>query len=263
MWKQCSCFLLGAVFFASCAMAQAPGVVKDTTRGTMKKGATMTSEQMAQHWQENLARCLLLSDQGQVLIGDFALERAQNPEVRQFAQAMVKNHNEWIAKLEPFVPDAPNTDALNKRVYAIFTELKSEKGTVPVTSETGETSRKAEVPALATNGSEKTTGMEAKHFMHMIPAMQQQMVENCVAYTQWEFSQLDKNQFDKAYIDWQIFSHINALAKLKTLQNFAPAKLKPIIESETTAVQSNLEQAKNICKQLQGKTAASARGGSY
>jgi predicted outer membrane protein len=249
MWKKSLCICVGVVFVAGVALAQAPGVMQDNPRGTAKEGDTASANQMAQHWQQNVARCLLLDNQGQVILGEFALERAQNPEVRQFAQSMVKGHNECVAKLQRLVPDALTTDALNKRVVAVRTQIKSDKGTMPVSSETGEMARKME-----STGDQKNMG---KNFMHMIPAMQQQMAENCLAYKQAELSNLDKDEFDRAYISLQVFTHVDALAKLKTFENFAPADLKPIITSEISAVQSHLDEAKNICKQLHGKISAS------
>jgi predicted outer membrane protein len=249
MLKKSLCVFLGVVFAAGLALAQSPGVMKDNPRGTMKEGDAASADQMAQHWQQNVARCLLLDNQGQVVLGEFALERAQNPEVRQFAQSMVKGHNECVAKLQRFVPDALTTDALNKQVMAIRAQIKSEKGTMPVSSEMGDMSRKME-----SVGDQKNMG---KNFMHMIPAMQQQMAENCLAYKQAELSNLDKDEFDRAYVGLQIFTHVDALAKLRTFENFAPADLKPIITSEISAVQSHLDEAKKICKQLNGKSATS------
>jgi predicted outer membrane protein len=241
MWKKVLCVFLSVVCVACIAIAQAPAVTTDKPRDTMKSGDTATPEQMAQHWKQNVARCILLDNQGAVILNEFALEKLQNPEVRQFAQSMVKGHNEWVAKLQRFVPDAPSTDALSKRVYAIRNQIKSEKGTMPVSAETGEGARRME------NMNEKDMG---KHFMHMIPAMQQQMAENCLAYMQAELSNVDKDQFDKAYIGLQVFTHVADLAKLRTFENFAPADLKPIITSEINTVQSHLGEARNLCKQL-------------
>jgi predicted outer membrane protein len=240
MWKKVLCVFLGVVCVACLALAQAPAVTTDNPRDTVRSDENATPEPMAQHWRQNVARCILLDNQGAVILNEFALEKLQNPEVRQFAQSMVKGHNEWVAKLQRFVPDAPSTDALSKRVYAIRNQIKSEKGTMPVSSEIGE-GRRME------NMNEKDMG---KHFMHMIPAMQQQMAENCLAYMQAELSNVDKDQFDKAYIGLQIFAHTADLAKLKTFENFAPADLKPIITSQINTVQSHLEEARSLCKQL-------------
>jgi predicted outer membrane protein len=262
MRKQLLGAILAGVFCAGIAFAQGP-VMKDQSRDMAKEEHSMSPEKMAQHWQENTARCLLLGNQAEVLMSEFALEHVQNPELKEFAQSMVKNHNECIAKLERYVPGAPSTEALGKWASTVRSELKMDKGTMPVSSEMGDTSKKMEPPMSSMAHEGKMMGMEGKNFMHAIPAMQQQMAANCIAYTQAELSQLDKDRFDRAYLGQQIFFHIDTLAKLKALENFSPAELKPIIDSEITATQTHLEQAKNICKQWDAKTAKSENKKNY
>jgi predicted outer membrane protein len=212
-------------------------------------GNPMTPEKMAQHWQQNTARCLLLGDQEQVLLGEFAAERAQNPEVKQFAQAMVKNHSGCITKLEQFAPGSLTTEELKKRAYAIQMEVKSEKATTPVSSDTDESVR-------------ATMSMAGKQPMQMVASMQQEMAENCLALTQAELAKVDAEQFDKAYMSQQVFSHIATLAKLRTMESYVSPALKPIIEAEETAVRAHLEEAKKICKQLDTKTVSQTMGSS-
>jgi predicted outer membrane protein len=247
---------LGVAVLTSYAVAQVPGTMRENE--TTTQGQAMTSDQMAQMWQQNAARCMLLDNQAGVLINEFSLERIQNPEVKQFAQSLVKDHNDLVAKLQRFVPGSLTTDAVSKRVSAIRAQLKSEKGTMPVTTEAGDSSRRTEVPAPAVTEDQGRMSMEGKNMMQIIPAMQQTMAENCVAFTEAELSQVDKDQFDKAYIGQQIYAHVDALAKLKTMETFAPASLKPIIQSASTTVQSHLDQAKNICKQLDEKKSSSS-----
>lgn len=260
MGKRILFVFLTVVAVAGIAFAQqVPGTLQDNTRDTMRsdEGAPsqMTPEQMKQHWQQNVARCLLLDNQGEVLINEFALERIQSPEVRQFAQTMVKDHNEMINKLQRFVPNAPTTDAVNKRISAIRMQLKSEKGTMPVTTDTDENNRRTEVPSPSMNGDREKMLMEGKNFMQLIPALQQTMAENCVAYTEAELSQMDKDMFDKAFMGQQIFNHVDALAKLRAMETFAPANVKPVVQQAIPIVQHHLDDARNICKQLENKTA--------
>lgn len=244
MWKNILfVFVLGGLLVGY-VVAQPGEPVQDNPGAMASSREALTPEQMAQHWQQNTARCLLLGDQEQVLMGEFAAERAQSPEVKAYAQSMVKSHNECIAKLQKFAPDSMSTEELGKRAYACQLEMKSEKATTPVTSEMDE-------------GTPKAMSKGGQHPMRMFAAMQQKMAENCLALTQSELSQVDKDRFDKAYIGQQIFSHIATLAKLKTMESFASAELKPIIESEEAAVRGHLDQAKNMCKQLDAKVVSS------
>jgi predicted outer membrane protein len=101
------------------------------------------------------------------------------------------------------------------------------------------------------------------HMMQMMTTISQQMAENCIALTESELSQVDKDQFDRAFIGQQICSHIATLAKLKTLEPYAPVELKSYIESAEKVTRAHLDQAKNICKQWDSKSSASTNRGSY
>src|SRR5688572_11371786 len=45
---------------------------------------------------QHIAVCLLLGNQEEVALGQFAQDRAQHPEVKQFAQMMAQEHQEAI-----------------------------------------------------------------------------------------------------------------------------------------------------------------------
>jgi predicted outer membrane protein len=247
MWKNLFLALLLVSLFAVYAIAEPPAVTPDNPGNAAPTGENMTPEQKSQQWQQNVARCLLLGNQEQVLMGQFAAERAQSPEVKQFAQSMVKSHNEWIAKLQQYAPNTLTTEELGKRAYAIQQQLQSENTTMPAATDTEGNMRKM----MTTDG---------QHPMRMVAAMQQKMAENCLAYTQAELAQVDKDRFDHAYIGQQIFSHVATLAKLRTMAPYVSAELKPIIEQEEKDVRAQLDQAKNICKQFETKM-MSQKGG--
>jgi predicted outer membrane protein len=254
MLKNFYCALLGIVVLAGFAL---PGTVKGDEKSSMKEGSSMTSEEAAKHWEQGLAKCLLLGNQEEVLMGEFASERAQSDDVRQFAQQMVKKHNEAIAKLERYAPGAMDTEALGKRVESARSDWKSGKESMPVSSESEDNSKKT--GSSSNKNSEKNRGQtDFQHPMHAMSAIQQQMAENCIAIAQSELSQLDKDQFDRAYMSQQICAHVMTLAKLKTLQAYAPADLKPLIESEEKTTRSHLDEAKKICKRLESKSETSA-----
>lgn len=252
MWRKIVCVLLSCVFVAGFAFAQA---VSDRENSrSANEGTNMTPEQVAQHFQQHLAKGILCGNQMQILLGEFASERAQNPEVKQFAQMMVKNHRDMVAKLDRLAPNSVNTETLGKRVLALQNQWKSELGTTPVTSETGGESRMSNPSDMT---SEK---MNEQNPMHKFAALEQKFLENVVALTEVELGQVDKSRFDRAYIDQQIGSHIIMLAKLKTLEPYASGDLKPLIEQAEKVTRAHLDQAKNICKQLESNEATAKRG---
>jgi putative membrane protein len=51
----------------------------------------------------DLAACLLTSNKGEVELGKLAVDRATDPEVKEFAQKMVKDHTAQVEKLQQVV----------------------------------------------------------------------------------------------------------------------------------------------------------------
>lgn len=241
MWKIVSILLVLGVIVAGYAVAQPYGTQGNDRNAPATSGTTMTPDQKAQRCQQMAARCLLLGNQEQVILGKFAADKAQTSEVKAFAESMVKRHTKCIAKLQPLAPGAIATEDLEKQAYAIQERMKASNESMPASSATDESMR-------------RSATMDDQHPMHMISEMQRRMAENCIALTETELSQCDKDNFDRAYINQQIFSHVATLAKLVTMAPYASAELKPIIESEEKAVRSHLDEAKKICKHLNTRT---------
>jgi hypothetical protein len=254
MWKWLLCGFLVVVCCVGYVVAQRPMVTPDNPRTTpypsnaTKEGQTMGQEQWAQHLQQHLATCLLLGNQEQILINDFAVSRLQNAEVKKFATTMASNCKDMVAKLQRFAPNAPNTEMLGRRVSGI--RLGMNEGVFhPIAwGNDGVASDSSN-----TQGS-NVVGME-KEPAKIFSAIQQGAVENCIALTEHEFSQVDKKMFDGAYIGQQFYAHVALLAKLRAIEPYVTGDLKPIVDTSLKTVQSNLDQIKNFCKQMHGNAA--------
>lgn len=240
MWKTVTILLILGVIVAGYAVAQPYATPATDPNTPATSGTTVTPDQKAQQCQQMTARCLLLGNQEQVILGKYAAKRAQSAEVKAFAASMVKQHTECIAKLEPLAPGSIATTDLEKQAYAIQVQLKGMKEPLPTSSETNESTGK-----LMTE--------EDQHPMQMFANIQRRMAENCIALTKSELSQVDKNDFDRAYISQQVFSHVSTLAKLMTMAPYASAELKPIIEAEEKSVRTHLDEAKSICRHLDAR----------
>ena len=58
--------------------------------------------QMAGNADSQLARCLIGDNQGEIALGKLAQERAQDKDVKQFAEMMVRDHQQFVQQLERF-----------------------------------------------------------------------------------------------------------------------------------------------------------------
>ncbi len=70
----------------------------DQNRTNYRAGQAAVGHNPVEHF---LATCLLAQNKGEVELSQIALQRTENPEVKQFAQKMIDDHQKMIDKLQP------------------------------------------------------------------------------------------------------------------------------------------------------------------
>jgi len=71
-----------------------------STPNPIIRGSQATAGGASQEIEQFLAGCLLARNQSEVDLSQFAQEQAENPEVKQFAQQMVQDHQKIIQQLQ-------------------------------------------------------------------------------------------------------------------------------------------------------------------
>ena len=235
-------------------LAQTRRIIPERTRVAQRQTEAVTTEQTAPHMQQHYASCVLLGNQKEVVMAKFAYDKVQNPEVKQFAQMLEKDHTQMVAQLQKLVPGAIDTERLTERSDALRTMHRTGKVVVPE----GITEKTEMTPANEPQGQKVAEPQGQKSVETQYPSrfytnLKQQYVEYNIALTQNELLKLEKNEFDKAYIGQQIYAHTAMLAELKTIKPYATGELKKIVESEEIDIQAHLDQAVKIWKNLESK----------
>jgi len=167
-----------------------------------------------------IAGCLLLGNQEEVALAEFAQSRAQNPRVKEFAQMMIQDHEQALAKLTRIAPELAQQAAALRE------------------AQTG-----------ARNAAAEPFGQTAAAG-HQVFALQKRVAQECLALTQQELGQKQGPEFDECYMGSQVGAHIGMLAKLRGSQQFASGELKQVIQEAEQTVQKHLDQAKQIAKEV-------------
>jgi predicted outer membrane protein len=184
---------------------------------------------------------MLLGNQEEVALAQFAQQRSQNEQVRKFAEQMIEHHQQAISKIEQA---SPETASLNLQLQA-----PAEGRATASTSATGVRQASAEEPAASTNSA------NAGHDQRGVQ-MAQQIKQECLNLTQQELAQKQGVEFDKAYMGQQVGAHIGMLAELRGSKNFASAQLQPVIQEGEQMAQQHLAEAKQIMSQLKDQQGA-------
>jgi predicted outer membrane protein len=191
---------------------------------------------------QQIATCLILGNQQEIALAQFAQERAENPQVKQFAQTMIEQHQQALSKLQQA---APQVAALNLKLHAkqgnrAQTEAESTESGVQPTASTQPASAEARSATASAQG-----GAE-----HQMAQFAREVKQECLNLVTAELGQQQGAEFDKAYLGQQIGAHLGMLAELRVSQRHASQQLKPVLQEGEQMTEQHLAQAKSIMEQL-------------
>jgi len=212
-----------------------PGSVPRTTPQTVPGSRANTDANLNQE----IAVWILLGNEEEVALGQFAESRAQHPEVKKFAQQMVEHHRQVIQKVQEA---APETAGHNLQLKST-TNPRGAASATPTSQASGVRTASAETPIAAPQANHNQQGVQ----------LAQAIKQECLNLTEQELGQKQGVEFDKAYIGQQIGAHMGMLAQLRGSRQFASGDLKPLIDEGEKMTQQHLDQAKQIMAQLKDK----------
>lgn len=190
-------------------------------RGTTT--AAWQSPEIARH----LANCLLMKNQAEIEINEFAEQQAQNPKVKQFAQQMVQEHRQLAQKLQQLAGAvaAARSDA---------SQPLDATGQVDAQRQAAETSRLA--------------GQQGDSLNRLLE-IDRKITERCIQNLREELQAKSGAEFDQCYIGSQIGGHMQMLAALEVISQEAQGPLRQIAEQARPTVQQHLDEAKQLAQQ--------------
>jgi predicted outer membrane protein len=212
---------------------QTPGTPGTATRpGVARTGAAAEGDNL----DNKIAVCLLLGNQEEVALAQFAQQKSQNEQVKKFAQQMIEHHQQAISKIEQA---APEVAGLNLQLRG-----GAEGEAAASSNPTGVRPASAEEP-VASTAAAGNVGHNQRGAQ-----LAQAVKQECLNLTQQELAQKQGVEFDKAYIGQQVCAHIGMLAELRGSKNFATGQLQQVITEGEQVTQQHLDQAKQIMSQL-------------
>jgi predicted outer membrane protein len=169
-----------------------------------------------------VAQMFILGNQAEVELGNLAIEKSQNENVREFAQTMVKDHTAFIAKLNKFTGHQNQVD----RTGEVRTgEVRSTTGARP----------------------QAGSGHDAMADLHRKSA------ELGLSMTKQMLSQYEGQDFDMGYLGQQCVAHTQMLACLTAAKGLGPQDFQATIEGGITTAREHLLHAKQIATTIKNK----------
>lgn len=196
-----------------------------------------------------LASKMLLGNHCMIKSATMASEKANNSEVREFAEMLVKEHTECCDSLKSIAP-------------ASFTnELKAMDQKYSKQSDSS-ADRTAQNP-LERNASDaqrnqQTLTADRTRIAGSDTSLLRQLgeIEKSAAFKKSEslqkmMKECSKEDFDMAFVGTQIVAHIDMLACLEAIQEANVPELQQVSEKAVSMTKKHLEKAKSLAKNLE------------
>jgi predicted outer membrane protein len=272
------------LLFGSSALAQqaerdyqrdASGVqLQDRSDSQLRTGQTIETRQPGQQYTAQfrgtqratgseaevgrfLAGCLLAKNQAEVELGQFAQQQSQNPEVKEFAQRMVQDHQQMVEKLQQVAGTQASAGSRStpgtSTTPGAASQLDSQRQTSDTTRLPGspgatQSSRDA-AQSLAATGQQSGA-------LNEIAQIERQIAERQTEATREELQQKQGAAFDKAYVGCMIGEHVHMQAALEVIQQQGPSNLQQLAQQALPKVEQHLQHAKQLMQQLESHASA-------
>lgn len=213
-------------------------------RGTSPTGGTQ--EQQVERY---LAGCLLTNNQAEIEIAQIAQKQSQNPEVKQFAEMLVKDHGELTQKLQQLAGSQHGNRADGQNDVDRDRNA-ADTSRAPGANVTDQARDTNENPSL-NPGNRADAGGGA--FMQLA-AINKKIAERCTQATKEELQSKSGAQFDECFVGTQIGGHMHMLAALEVIGEESQGQLRQVAEDAKPKLQQHLEQAKQLAEQLKSSS---------
>ncbi|HUG94061.1 MAG TPA: DUF4142 domain-containing protein [Planctomycetaceae bacterium] len=203
-----------------------------------------------------LATWLIIDNQGEVALAEFAQQRAQTPQVREFAQRMARDHQQFIQQLQ----EAAGRPGSNQPAAGQRRQARTE--TPGQDTQAGEEREQdASPPQIADTQAdearadrERTTGFRpgegAGSRASSVIELKQQLGQQHTASLREELGKYQGADFDKAFMHSIVMGHLKEIDTLQVFSRNASPQLRETLAEGLQSTQEHLQMARQIVQQL-------------
>jgi predicted outer membrane protein len=221
--------------------------------------AAQGNAQPAQEVNNYLVNCLLKKNKAEVELSQFAAGQTQNPQVKEFAQQLAKDHQQLVQKLEQLA--TPQADARHTGSPALDANAATGTDRTTIGATGGRPAASSFDPATPNTGTASaatnsnrdatanTAAMHGSAALQQLAGIEQKINERCQQALREELQQKSGAEFDECYVGSQIGGHMHMLAALEVISQETQGPLKQAAEEARPLVQKHLDHAKELMAQ--------------
>jgi len=234
------------------------------------RGTQQTAGNANKAVERHLAGCLLAHNNSEIEISQFAQQKAQNPEVKEFAQQMVQDHQKMAQRLQQIAgkhgasrqggreyerESTTTTTRLPGSPGANNTETRTEDAAgTDVNVNVNRDARETEL-----EGTSQARGEAGHGALMQLASIEKQIVDRCTQAAKQELGQKSGAEFDECFVGAQVKGHMEMLASLEVIGQETQGELRQVAEEAKPKLQEHLEKAKQLAQQLKAGSAAGSQ----
>jgi predicted outer membrane protein len=208
-----------------------------TTRQAQNRGG---SQQTDQQLEQLFATKLMIANKGVLELSKMATEKASDAKVKEFAQTLVKEHENLCRTIEKLQ---------TSKGYA-------SKGENSTDNRPGQTAQKRPgQPGRPTGTTEQAGNVDSdsQGLVGKLEMIAEKSSKNQLEMAKEMLQKHEGSDFDMAFVGLQIASHIQAVAELNALQGVGSKEMQEVVKQAETATSQHLKNAKDLADQLSSK----------
>ena len=211
--------------------AERPGFQTD------RPGASTRPSAQAVNLDPQFIACLIIDNKGEIELAKFAQARAQSKEVKDFAEQMINDHGEFVAKLQ---------------------QLQASTGATP--RDTGTERRRGDetLPARRPGAAADATANRSGHHNIMLQ-IKKEIADRCLASVKRELDQKKGADFDRCYMGTQQMAHMKMVDELAVFEKYASPELQKALAQASQTARTHLTHAKTLSAKFESAAAETAR----
>lgn len=248
MLKHLLCIPLVAVAGIAVAAEPAPPIIEQHAAP-----ATAIDAQL----QAYLAGTLILENQQEVALCQFALTRTEDPKVKSLINKMIVDHAKFLGELKKYAPQAAALE-IRQRVESgtdAGSAATPRRSSVITVSQKTERSKPQAVPATA-----GPVVPQAKTFSERLLGVEFETAQESVALNQKLLSKFKGASFDQAFLGQQIGMHVTMLAKLRGSAKYSTGEFQTLLKKAEETTRMHKRHAEQLMEELAKGTIEKASG---
>lgn len=202
-----------------------------------------------------IAACVAIKNQEEVAIAQSAKDKLKDEDVKKFADTLVRDHQQFLQKLQRFTPEASHSDWLQTSSDSTTSGVQRAGGT----QQQGQQNRQIQ----QTSGAQQNAGQDANRQSTQITTqtgvqgssgqgqnltqIRREIAQECVNSARKKLNEKDQDA-DKCFLGMQVAAHMAMVNELTVLQRHASGELRQILAEGQESAQHHLEQAESLMK---------------